>query len=859
MSQLPPEELVYLREFLAQETHWCRLIGGPMEKMGMLVEVPKNEHNICIPPLRQTTSRRRYLRSSPVSNDSRRQETALRSQSRQSYRIHLCEIAMPFDFPKALSRLTTFPKRPRRFLGFDFETTGVHLHHESQPFMLSITYNTGECYLWEADVDPFTRNCYWSKEDQIEIATHFEDDETLLVGSNTKFDVRCLTKVIECDGAEILTRCHDTIMQHHRLNNQERHGLKEAAVKYAGIEDTDETALIEAVKKARGMAKKLGFAIACKGSQFNRMQVKGPTGKGKGWAVMDYWVPKAVAKFMWEKSDCRRILDELVLAAHYEPEFAQVDSAEIEQIIVRRNIDRLKKADGYGWHPPRFNPKSAHKWWTLCADYCQQDTLRTVLLYQAFTEALEQDNGTHHYIENRTALPISYITEEHGITFSITKAQDLINKFEIDQQNAQFAMQYALGLPTPINPNSGKTLQYYLYTYFQQPVEHWTSPKKETSKPQPSTDADAIIEIANKYMPEDPREWDPPKWDKSVEPYKDFKRRIVAWGKMLVEEGAPSYEQLFAFCSALLNFKQAETAIRYLKGYLHAAIRHPLYDDVGILHPSLNPVGTKSVRYSGSQPNPQNISKGGKIKKGTEWLKKEERSLRSVFGPAPGREWWTIDYSQIQPVIFAICCGDKDFAAAMERGEDPYMFVARKIYDVPEGEDVQKYQRDTAKTVLLAFLFGAGEKKLKSSSGVAGIYKLLKERMPSVLEFMASVESQIRNHGYVTTPGGYKLYIDKPHKGVNYICQGGEGEIVKRAQYGIQDYLDHNVEPGKMFMTLYVHDELVFDCEAGYGRLHIGNILRIMLDAARSFGIPCRASVKHITTDWANGKKVQVA
>jgi hypothetical protein len=51
MAELPPEELVYLREFLAQETHWCRLVGGPQEKMGMLVEVPKNEHNICIPHL----------------------------------------------------------------------------------------------------------------------------------------------------------------------------------------------------------------------------------------------------------------------------------------------------------------------------------------------------------------------------------------------------------------------------------------------------------------------------------------------------------------------------------------------------------------------------------------------------------------------------------------------------------------------------------------------------------------------------------------------------------------------------------------------------------------------------------------
>jgi DNA polymerase I-like protein with 3'-5' exonuclease and polymerase domains len=743
-----------------------------------------------------------------------------------------------FDFKAALEKMTTFPKKARRCLGFDFETTGVHLHHESQPFMLSITYDTGECYLWEADIDPFTRNCSWSKEDQMEIAAHFEDAETMLIGSNSKFDVRCLSKVIECDPVEILTRCHDTIMQHHRLNNQERHGLKEAAVKYAGIEDSDESDLIAAVKDARTIGKKLGFAIASKTSC--PQQTKAPI---KGWGVMDYWLPKAVAKWNWEHSDACRI-------------FSNFINADSSSDAYKANLLLAKRAKGWEWRPPHLGGK--HPWWTLCAKYCQTDTLRTVLLYQEFTEALEADNGTAHYLDNRTALPISYATEERGVTFSIPKAKNLITKFEQDKMNAQFALQYAIGAPTPFNPNSGKTIQHYLYTYFMQPVNHWTSPKKEGSRPQPSTDADAIIEIANTYMPPDPREWDPPKWDKDVEPYIDFKRRIKAWGKMLIEEGAPSYEQLFAFCSALLTYKQAETAVRYLKGYLHAALIHPLYPDVGILHPSLNPVGTKSVRYSGSQPNPQNISKGGKIKKGTEWLKKEERSLRSVFGPAPGREWWTIDYSQIQPVIFAMCCGDKDFAAAMERGEDPYLFVARKIYAVPDDQEPEKYQRDNAKTVLLAFLFGAGEAKLKAASGVAGIYALLKDKMPSVLDFMQQIEHQIRNYGFVFTPGRYKLYIDKPHKGVNYICQGGEGEIVKRAQYGIQTYLDQMTEPGKMFMTLYVHDELVFDCEQGYGRHHIGNILRIMLDAAKSFGIPCKASVKFVGTDWASGQKVQV-
>ena len=704
-----------------------------------------------------------------------------------------------FNFSKALESLTTFPKNPARLMAFDTETTGVHLHYDSSPFMLSVMYDNGEVFLWEAEVNPFTRRCYWSKEDQIEIAAVFQDASTLLIASNAKFDVRAVSKIIECDSAEILCRSHDTLLQHHRLNNQENHGLKSAAMKYAGIPDSDESDLIEAVKQARTFAKKLGWAVASK--ETCPQQTRAPA--GKGWAVMDYWLPRAVAKYQQLPAD--------------------------------------------------------HPWWTLCSSYCSTDTLRSLLLFQAFSESLESDNGTQHYLENRSALPISYLTEERGITFNTAKAKELITKFQIDQHNAKFAIQYSLGTLSPVNTDSPKALRNALYFTLGLPVLQWTKPKKESSKPQPSTDSDAIIEIANAFKPDDLTSLDPPKWDKTVEPYKDFKRRITLWGEMLVAEEKPSADQVFAFCSAVLNYKQASTAIRYLTGYLHSSQQHPLHPDFGVLHPSLNPVGTKGLRYSGSNPNPQNISRGGKIKKGTEWLRKEERSLRSVFGPVPGREWWTVDYSQIQPVIFAMCCGDKAFAAAMRRGEDPYLFVARRIYDIPEGTEPEKYQRDNAKTVLLAFLFGAGEHRLSQSSGVSGLYALLKTKMPAVLAFMQQIESQIRNHGFVSTLGGYKLLIpeDKPHSGVNYICQSGEGEIVKRAQYGIQAYLDSVLpSPLDMFMTLWVHDEIIFDCQLGHGRRYMGAILRIMLDAAASFGVPCKASVKYITDNWSNGKKI---
>lgn len=43
---LPPEELCYLREFLAKDEHWVRLVGGP--KRGDVLTMAKNRHEITI-------------------------------------------------------------------------------------------------------------------------------------------------------------------------------------------------------------------------------------------------------------------------------------------------------------------------------------------------------------------------------------------------------------------------------------------------------------------------------------------------------------------------------------------------------------------------------------------------------------------------------------------------------------------------------------------------------------------------------------------------------------------------------------------------------------------------------------------
>jgi hypothetical protein len=78
-----------------------------------------------------------------------------------------------------------------------------------------------------------------------------------------------------------------------------------------------------------------------------------------------------------------------------------------------------------------------------------------------------------------------------------------------------------------------------------------------------------------------------------------------------------------------------------------------------VLHPSLNPTGTDTLRWSCSNPNEMNIAK------------QEGFNLRLCFGPAPGREWWSLDAKNIELRIPAYESGQKDLIDLFERPDDP--------------------------------------------------------------------------------------------------------------------------------------------------------------------------------------------
>jgi len=163
------------------------------------------------------------------------------------------------------------------------------------------------------------------------------------------------------------------------------------------------------------------------------------------------------------------------------------------------------------------------------------------------------------------------------------------------------------------------------------------------------------------------------------------------------------------------------------------------------------------------------------------------------------------------------CAQDPGLMEALHRGVDLHRFAASEIYGVPEDE-VTKVQRTTAKWTGFAKVYGAGPPRIAATAGVTldqakDFLRRYDRRFPGVVRFQAEVTRRIRQRddgggsGWVQTWGGRRLVVptDKAYKGVNYIVQGGCGDLTKQAM------IDLTKAGVGHLMVLTIHDELVFD------------------------------------------------
>lgn len=549
-------------------------------------------------------------------------------------------------------------------IAIDTETTGKDLRHGAMPFFFSYCKDGGPPQFYEWDVDPLTRRPHIPDSDYDEIIDLVLGADGLVL-QNAPFDVTALSVIRPED--QIQDRwpwglTHDTLLSGHLLNSNSPHDLTSMVLTYRGVDIGPlERKLKDACVEARRVARSQCPAWRLAAADLEDM----PSAKETVWKY-DTWLPRALAKEF----------------GHRQPDPDCV----------------------HAWTSWECQKCGGHQWWVVLSDYGAADPFVTYMLWQSHLEAMGRRKLLKIYEERRRVLPIVVGMQDFGITLNSDRLDHLFQEYVRESENAaEVCRGIASSYTVPCDEkNCGRTLTPCLRCNGTRRVPF------ELNLPKSGVNKSLREFCFGKDVGECPacQGTGTPPGRTDSRPYLlggvgyGWKKCPACGGKgrdvlrMLdlpvvaasAKTGEPSldknclesYEVLLpqhsrqlAFVRNLRAKRKRDTAIAYMEGYRKfwkpwvpawpGAVDPVTGAGWYVLHPSLNQTGTKTLRWSSSNPNEQNISK------------QEGFNLRYLFGPAPGREWWSMDAKNIELRIPAYESMEPEMVNLFERPDDaPY-------------------------------------------------------------------------------------------------------------------------------------------------------------------------------------------
>ena len=252
-----------------------------------------------------------------------------------------------------------------------------------------------------------------------------------------------------------------------------------------------------------------------------------------------------------------------------------------------------------------------------------------------------------------------------------------------------------------------------------------------------------------------------------------------------------------------------------LKGTYTDKLPRMVNAQTGRVHTSFAQAAVATGRLASSDPNLQNIP-----------VRSEEgRKIRTAFIAPPGSSIVSADYSQIELRIMAHLSGDERLRDAFAHGEDVHRATASEIFGVTPLE-VGPDQRRVAKSINFGLIYGmsafglARQLGLERSAAQTYIDRYF-ARYPGVARYMEEARETARQHGYVETAFGRRLWFPDirssngnrrqgaERAAINAPMQGTAADLIKLAMIAVQDWLEKSAMKSKL--VLQVHDELLLE------------------------------------------------
>jgi DNA polymerase-1 len=306
-------------------------------------------------------------------------------------------------------------------------------------------------------------------------------------------------------------------------------------------------------------------------------------------------------------------------------------------------------------------------------------------------------------------------------------------------------------------------------------------------------------------------------------------------------------------CRTLLEYRKFE---KLITTYVDVLLRdiHPRTERV---HTTFGQTVSTTGRLITSEPDLQRTP-----------VKTEEgKRIRKLFGAKPGHQLLVADWSQIELRILAHLCGDPSLVDAFSRNLDVHRRTAGEIFGKPP-EEVSKSEREIAKTVNFATIYGQGASALAQNLGIPkkeaeSIIAKYFQAYKGVRDWLDTTMEMARVTGKAKTLAGRTRTIPELYSknfavlqagermAVNTPVQGSAADICKAVMIAIDEKMQARPHL-KSQMLLQIHDELIFECPDDEIE-EMTELVRYQMEHAWELKVPLVVSIGH-GPSWEDAK-----
>lgn len=174
--------------------------------------------------------------------------------------------------------------------------------------------------------------------------------------------------------------------------------------------------------------------------------------------------------------------------------------------------------------------------------------------------------------------------------------------------------------------------------------------------------------------------------------------------------------------------------------------------------------------------------------------------IRRCFIPEPGHSIVSCDYQAQELRVLAALSGDENMIDAFAHDKDLHQITA----------DASGVDRKIGKTVNFAYVYGSGPRNIATTCGITvgkakKVIEGFERSYPRVKQLSERLQRQAEKDGYITTPTGRRLPVDKDraYSALNYMIQSTSRDITASALLRLDE---QGFTP---YLRLPIHDEIV--------------------------------------------------